>query len=247
MKSSRWFSTKSVQHLANNMDLAGKVVLVRADFNVPLDKQDANCITDDTRIQAALKTIQFLKSKDSKIVLCSHLGRPKGIAVDGLRLKPVASRLSEYLDQPVMALKDCVGTNVKDHVSTMNNKDVILLENVRFHKQEEKNDQEFAENLATSTTAEIFVNDAFGTAHRAHASTEGVTKFVKHSVAGFLLENEIKYLSGVIENPVKPLTAIIGGAKVSTKLPVLEALIEKCDKILLGGGMIFTFYKALVC
>ena len=221
-------------------DIAGKCVLVRADFNVPLDDQGA--ITDDTRIRAALPTIQDLTGKGAKVILTSHFGRPKGKVVESMRLTPVAKRLSEVLGQEVVKCDDCIGDQVAAAVGNLQNGQVALLENVRFHAEEEKNDPEFAKQLAS--VADLFVNDAFGTAHRAHASTEGVTKYLKPSVAGFLIEKELKYLQSAIENPQRPLAAIIGGSKVSSKIGVIETLLEKVDKLLIGGGMIFTFYKA---
>ncbi|MDJ0706687.1 MAG: phosphoglycerate kinase [Leptolyngbyaceae cyanobacterium MO_188.B28] len=221
-------------------DLSGKCVLVRADFNVPLD--DKGAITDDTRIRAALPTIQDLTSKGAKVVLTSHFGRPKGKVVESMRLTPVAKRLSEALGQEVVKCDDCIGDQVAAAVGALQNGQVALLENVRFYAEEEKNDPEFAKKLAS--VADVFVNDAFGTAHRAHASTEGVTKYLKPSVAGFLIEKELKYLQSAIESPQRPLAAIIGGSKVSSKIGVIETLLEKVDKLLIGGGMIFTFYKA---
>ena len=219
-------------------DLSGKRVLVRADFNVPLDNGN---ITDDTRIRAAVPTIEDLTSKGAKVILCSHFGRPKGVS-DKLRLTPVAARLSELLGKEVKKPSDCIGEEVAGVVAAMQDGDVILLENVRFYPEEEANDPEFAKNLAS--VADLYVNDAFGTAHRAHASTEGVTKYLSPSVAGKLIEKELEYLQGAIENPQRPLAAIIGGSKVSSKIGVIEKLLEKCDKLILGGGMVFTFYKA---
>jgi phosphoglycerate kinase len=235
---------KTVANLSS-ADLSGKRVLVRADFNVPLDGQ-LN-ITDDTRIRAALPTIQELTSKGAKVILTSHFGRPKGDdfasrVVDKFRLTPVANRLSELLGKPVVKTDDCIGDDVAAKVAAMQNGDVLLLENVRFHPGEEKNNPEFAKQLAS--VADLYVNDAFGTAHRAHASTEGVTHYLKPSVAGLLIEKELKYLQAAIETPQRPLAAIIGGSKVSSKITVIETLLEKVDKLLIGGGMIFTFYKA---
>ncbi|MCS6812366.1 MAG: phosphoglycerate kinase [Cyanobacteria bacterium] len=221
-------------------DLSGKRVLVRVDFNVPLNEQGE--ITDDTRIRAALPTIQDLTSKGAKVILCSHFGRPKGKVNDSMRLTPVATRLSELLGQPVTKTNDCIGEEVATAVAAMTDGQVLLLENVRFYAQEEENDPEFAKQLAS--VADLYVNDAFGTAHRAHASTEGVTHYLKPSVAGFLIEKELRYLQNAIENPQRPLAAIVGGSKVSSKIGVIETLLEKVDKLLIGGGMIFTFYKA---
>ena len=232
-------SKKTVANL-NESDLAGKRVLVRADLNVPLDENGT--ITDDTRIRAALPTIQDLIKKNAKVVLCSHLGRPKGQVKDSLRLTPVANRLSELLGQTVIKCDDCVGDGVKSQVDSLDNGQVALLENLRFHPGEEKNDPEFTKKLAA--LADVYVNDAFGTAHRAHASTEGVTHHLQPSVAGYLIEKELQYLQNAIENPQNPLAAIIGGSKVSSKIGVIETLLDKVDKLLIGGGMIFTFYKA---
>jgi phosphoglycerate kinase len=228
---------KTVANLSAS-DLSGKQVLVRADFNVPLDN---GSITDDTRIRAALPTIQDLASKGAKVILCSHFGRPNGVT-EKLRLTPVAKRLSELLGKEVKKTDDCIGEEVAATVAAMQDGDVILLENVRFYPEEEANDPEFAKKLAS--VADLYVNDAFGTAHRAHASTEGVTKYLSPSVAGFLMEKELQYLGSAIDNPQRPLAAIIGGSKVSSKIGVIEKLLEKCDKLLLGGGMVFTFYKA---
>ena len=232
-------SKKTLANLSKS-DLEGKRALVRADFNVPLD--DAGNITDDTRIRAALPTIQDLISKNAKVILASHFGRPKGEVKDKLRLTPVAKRLSELLGKEVVKCDDCIGDEVTKKVGGMQNGDVLLLENVRFHGEEEKNDSEFAKKLASN--ADLYVNDAFGTAHRAHASTEGVTHYLTPSIAGYLIEKELQYLQNAIENPQRPLAAIIGGSKVSSKIGVIETLLDKCDKLIIGGGMIFTFYKA---
>jgi phosphoglycerate kinase len=237
-------SKKTVANLAA-AELTGKRVLVRADFNVPLDDQGK--ITDDTRIRAALPTIKALQDKGAKVILSSHFGRPKGDsfatrAVDKYRLTPVAERLSELLGRPVPKPNDCIGDAVAAQVAAMQNGDVLLLENVRFHPGEEANDPAFAQALAS--VADLYVNDAFGTAHRAHASTAGVTQYLKPSVAGILIEKELQYLQKAIEVPQRPLAAIIGGSKVSSKITVIETLLDKVDKLLIGGGMIFTFYKA---
>jgi phosphoglycerate kinase len=221
-------------------DLRGKRVLVRVDFNVPLD--DAGAITDDTRIRAALPTIAHLRDNGAKVILAAHFGRPKGQVNEGMRLTQVAARLSELLGVPVAKTDSCIGPDAEAKVAALAEGGVVLLENVRFFAEEEKNDPAFAEKLAA--LAEVYVNDAFGAAHRAHASTEGVTKFLNPSVAGHLMEKELAYLQGAIDAPKRPLAAIVGGSKVSSKIGVLEALIDKCDKILIGGGMIFTFYKA---
>jgi phosphoglycerate kinase len=221
-------------------ELRGKRVLVRVDFNVPQD--DNGAITDDTRIRAALPTISFLRDLGAKVILAAHFGRPKGQVNEGMRLTQVAARLSDLLGVPVEKTESCIGEDAQAKVAALEEGGVVLLENVRFFAEEEKNDPAFAEKLAS--LAEVYVNDAFGAAHRAHASTEGVTKFLSPSVAGHLMEKELAYLQGAIDNPKRPLAAIVGGSKVSSKIGVLEALIEKCDKILIGGGMIFTFYKA---
>ncbi|WP_026734580.1 phosphoglycerate kinase [Fischerella sp. PCC 9605] len=231
-------SKKTLANLSAT-DLSGKRAFVRVDFNVPMD--DAGNITDDTRIRAALPTIQDLMQKGAKVILASHFGRPKGVD-EKLRLTPVAKRLSELLGQEVVKTDDCIGDEVAAKVGALQNGQVLLLENVRFYKEEEKNDPEFAKKLAAN--ADLYVNDAFGTAHRAHASTEGVTHYLSPSVAGYLIEKELQYLQSAIENPQRPLAAIIGGSKVSSKIGVIETLLEKCDKLIIGGGMIFTFYKA---
>ncbi|MFM7189627.1 MAG: phosphoglycerate kinase, partial [Microcystaceae cyanobacterium] len=235
---------KSIANLTP-VDLSGKRVLVRVDFNVPLD--DAGAITDDTRIRAALPTIQDLSSKGAKVILVSHFGRPKGETLaervkDKLRLTPVATRLSELLGKSVAKPSDCIGAEVETAIAALNDGDVLLLENVRFHPGEEANDPEFAKQLAAN--ADLYVNDAFGTAHRAHASTEGVTHYLSPAVAGYLIEKELQFLQGAIEEPKRPLVAIVGGSKVSSKIGVIKSLLAKCDKLILGGGMIFTFYKA---
>ncbi len=221
-------------------DLNSKRVLMRVDFNVPLN--DAGAITDDTRIRAALPSINDLISKGARVILSAHFGRPKGQVNEAMRLNPVAARLSELLGKTVTKTDSCIGEEAEAKVMAMSNGDVVLLENVRFFAEEEKNDANFAQKLAA--LAEVYVNDAFGAAHRAHASTEGVTKFLNTSVAGHLMEKELQYLQGAIDEPKRPLAAIVGGSKVSSKIGVLEALIDKCDKVLIGGGMIFTFYKA---
>ena len=237
-------SKKTLANLSS-ADLSGRRVLVRVDFNVPVD--DHGKITDDTRIRAALPTIQYLTSNGAKVILASHFGRPKGDdfaarVTDKFRLTPVGDRLAEVLGKPVVKTDDCIGDDVAAKVAAMNNGDVLLLENVRFHPEEEKNTPEFAKQLAS--IADLYVNDAFGTAHRAHASTEGVTHYLKPSVAGFLIEKELKYLQAAVDAPVRPLAAIIGGSKVSSKITVIEALLDKVNKLFVGGGMIFTFYKA---
>jgi phosphoglycerate kinase len=229
---------KSINSLSAS-DVQGKKVFVRADFNVPMDAEGK--ITDDTRIRAALPTIQALTGKGAKVILASHFGRPKGVD-EKLRLDPIAVRLSELLGKPVVKANDCIGAEVASKAAAMNNGDVMLLENVRFYPEEEKNDPEFAKKLAA--VADLYVNDAFGTAHRAHASTEGVTKFLSPAVAGLLVEKELEFLQEAIEKPQRPLAAIVGGSKVSSKIGVIETLLDKVDKLFIGGGMVFTFYKA---
>ncbi|MDP2831032.1 MAG: phosphoglycerate kinase [Candidatus Omnitrophota bacterium] len=222
-----------------DVDLKDKTVLVRADFNVPLDA--GLKITDDTRIRSTLPTLKYiLENGAKKLVIISHLGRPDGKPVAKYSLKPVAARLKELLVQEILFLNDCVGDSIKQEIDKSKEK-VILLENLRYHAEEEANDANFAKRLAS--LADIFVNDAFGTAHRAHASTEGVTHFLK-SAAGFLLEKEIKYLGGAVSNPQKPFMVILGGAKVSDKIGVIQNLLPKCDAIIVGGGMAYTFLKA---
>jgi phosphoglycerate kinase len=212
---------------------------MRVDFNVPLDKKTLK-ITDDTRIRASLPSIQYALEKGAKkVILMSHLGRPDGKVVEAMRLTPVAARLQELLKQPVKKLDDCVGERIKNEINSSGEK-VILLENLRFHPEEEANDTNFAKQLAE--LGDVYISDAFGTVHRAHASTAGVAKYLP-SAAGFLLEKEIQYLGKVTTNPVKPFVVILGGAKVSDKIGVIENLLPKCNKILIGGGMAYTFLK----
>ena len=221
-------------------DLSSKRVLVRVDFNVPLD--DNGAITDDTRIRAALPTITSLTGKGARVILAAHFGRPKGKVVESLRLTPVATRLSELLGQPVATTDSCIGADADAKVAALSPGDVLLLENVRFFAEEEQNDPAFARALAAH--ADAFVNDAFGAAHRAHASTAGVTAHLGPCVAGLLMEKELHYLQNAVDAPKRPLAAIVGGSKVSSKIGVLATLLDKCDKVLIGGGMVFTFYKA---
>ncbi len=223
-----------------DIDVAGKRVLVRVDFNVPLDKTGQ--ITDDTRIRAALPTIQYLRDKGAKVIVCSHLGRPKGKVAEEFRLTPVAKRLSELLGTTVQKTDDCVGPEVENAVAAMKPGDILLLENLRFHPEEETNDPGFAKQLAA--LANIYVNDAFGAAHRAHASTEGVARFLP-AVAGFLMERELTFLGKALADPTRPFVAILGGAKVSDKIGVIENLLPKVDWLIVGGGMANTFLKAL--
>lgn len=221
-------------------DLKGKRVFMRVDFNVPLDT-DRN-ITSDNRIKAAMPSIKYIIEKGGKLILASHLGRPKGEKKPEFSLDVCAKKLSELIGKDVKFVNDCIGAQVKTAVDSMKDGDVTLLENLRFYKQEEKNDADFSKQLAEN--ADIYVNDAFGTAHRAHASTEGMTKFVKKSAAGFLMEKELKFLGQMLENPKKPFIAILGGAKVSDKIMVIENLLNKVDGLIIGGGMAYTFLKA---
>lgn len=220
-----------------DFDPKGKRVLVRCDFNVPLD---GTTITDDRRITEALPTIEYLRERGGRVILCSHLGRPKGVTPE-FSLAPVAARLGELLGRPVPLLTDCVGPDVESAVFAMGDGDVVLLENVRFHAEEEQNDAAFAASLAR--LAEVYVNDAFGTAHRAHASTEGVAHLLP-GYAGFLIEKELKYLGEALNAPKRPFVAILGGAKVKDKIAVIESLLPKVDTLIIGGGMAFTFLKA---
>lgn len=220
-------------------DVSGKRVLVRVDFNVPMEDGK---ITDDTRIRESLPTIRHLVSNGARVILASHMGRPKGKPNPALSLAPAAARLSELLGKPVRMAPDCVGPDVERMASELGNGDVLMLENVRFHPEEEKNDPEFAKKLAA--TAEMFVQDAFGSVHRAHASTEGVTKHLKPSVAGLLVEKELKYLGDTLADPERPFVGILGGSKVSTKIDVITSLLKQVDVLLLGGGMTYTFMKA---
>mgnify|MGYP001147578227 FL=1 len=224
-----------------DVDVTNKKVLVRCDFNVPLDKETGK-ITNDLRIVAALPTIKYLLENNAKVILCSHLGKPKGEIKPELSLKPVANRLSEYLGFEVKFSKDIVGENAKELSKELKPGKAILLENVRFDPREEKNDKEFSKELAS--LAEIFVNDAFGTAHRAHSSTVGVAEFLP-AVCGFLIEKEVEMLGDNLNNPERPFVAILGGAKVSDKIKVIENLLEKVDSIIIGGGMTYTFLKAM--
>lgn len=223
-----------------DVDLKGKNVLIRVDFNVPLD--DNLNITDDIRIKAAVPTIKYaLEQGAKKVILMSHLGRPDGKVAAKYSLKPASKRLQELLGEPVKQLNDCIGDKIKDDIQNCKEK-IVLLENLRFYAQEEGNDPAFARELAE--LGDIFINDAFGTAHRAHASTEGVTKYLK-SAAGFLLEKEMQYLGETMKNPQRPFVVIMGGAKVSDKIGMIENLLPKADTILIGGGMAYTFLKAI--
>ena len=223
-----------------DIDVNGKKVLVRCDFNVPIDSETGK-ITDNRRIRAALPTIQYLLDHNAKVILCSHLGRPKGEFNLKYSLKPVAEELSKLLGKEVKLAKDVIGESAKELTSNMKEGDIVLLENVRFHKEEEQNDPEYSKALASM--AEIYVNDAFGTAHRAHSSTTGVADYLP-AVSGFLIEKELKFLGDALNNPERPFVAILGGAKVSDKIGVIENLLEKVDTLIIGGGMAYTFYKA---
>lgn len=225
-----------------DIDVKGKKVLVRCDFNVPLDENGT--ITDNTRITAALPTIKYLMENGAKVILCSHLGRPKGEVNPKYSLKPVAKELSKLLETEIKFANDVTGESAKQVTESLKDGEVALLENVRFDSREEKNDETLSKEFANLTDG-IYVNDAFGAAHRAHSSTEGVSHFVDTSVAGFLMEKEITFLSGTLENAKKPFVAILGGAKVSDKIGVIENLISKVDTILIGGGMAFTFFKSM--
>jgi phosphoglycerate kinase len=224
------------------LDLAGKRVFIRVDFNVPLDAERR--VTDDARIRAALPTIQHALRAKARVILASHLGRPKGKPEDRqkLSLEPAAARLSELLKQDVILADDCVGDGVKKLVRDLREGQVLLLENLRFHPEEEKNDEEFAKELAS--VADVWVNDAFGTAHRAHASTAGMARFVKEKAAGFLIKKELDFLGKALGSPARPFVALVGGAKVSDKLKVLENLLAKADAVCIGGAMAYTFLKA---
>ena len=222
-----------------DIDLKDKKVLVRCDFNVPMDENKN--ITDNRRIVAALPTIKYLLEQNCKIVLCSHLGRPKGEFKPEFSLAPVAKELSKQLNMNVIMAKDVIGEDACKKAEKLNNGEILLLENLRFHREETDNDPEFAKKLASF--GEIFVNDAFGTAHRAHASTEGVTKYLP-AVSGFLIEKELEFLGNALENPKRPYVAILGGAKVSDKIGVIDSLLEKVDTLMIGGGMAYTFFKA---
>ncbi|MBE7046049.1 MAG: phosphoglycerate kinase [Ruminococcaceae bacterium] len=225
----------------DDINVAGKKVLVRCDFNVPI--KDGK-ITDETRILGALPTIKKLVNDGGKVILCSHMGKPKGEVVPTLTLKPVAERLSEHLGKEVVfAADDCVvGENAKAAVANMKDGDVVLLENTRYRKEETKNIETFSKELAS--LAEVYVNDAFGSAHRAHCSTAGVTDYIDTCVSGYLMGKELQFLGGAVENPVRPFVAILGGAKVADKLNVISNLLEKCDTLIIGGGMAYTFAKA---
>jgi phosphoglycerate kinase len=223
-----------------DLDLYGKRVFIRVDFNVPITDGE---VEDDTRIRAAIPTIKFATEHGARVILASHLGRPNGQRVEKYSLRPVAAHLSKLIEKPVAFADDCVGEAAESKIAGLKDGEIVLLENLRFHAEEEKNDETFAKKLGS--LCELYVNDAFGAAHRAHASTVGITKFVKQSAAGLLMEKELTYLGRVISNPEHPFVAILGGAKVSDKIPVINALIDrKVDRLLIGGAMAYTFLKA---
>ena len=222
-----------------DLQVKGKRVLMRVDFNVPIDK---GVITSEKRIDASLPSIKYLSEHGAKVILMSHLGRPKGEKKPEFSMKPVAENLKTKISAKVSFVDDCIGDSVVKAVAAMKDGDVLLLENLRFYKEEEKNDPEFSKKLAS--IADLYVNDAFGTAHRAHASTEGVTKFIKQCAAGYLMKKELDYLGMAISNPKHPFVAVLGGAKVSDKIEVIKNLLNKVDTLIIGGGMMFTFYKA---
>jgi phosphoglycerate kinase len=225
----------------DDLDLQGKRVLVRVDFNVPMDDQQN--IMDDRRIRASLPTVKRILKEGGTPILMSHLGRPKGQVVPRYGLRPIADRLTAFIDAPIKFSKDCIGPEAEMIVDSLKPGEVLLLENLRFHPQEEANDADFARALAAY--ADVFVNDAFGTAHRAHASTVGVTQFVERSAAGLLMQKELKYLGDSLEKPARPFVALLGGAKIQGKIEVIERLYEKVDALLIGGGMTYTFYRSL--
>ena len=224
-----------------DIDVTGKRVLVRVDLNVPQDEK-TGAISDDTRIKAVVPTINYLVDGNARVILCSHLGRPKGKPVDTLRLAPIAKRLSEIIGKPIATTRDCIGPDVEQAAAGLKDGDILMLENLRFHDEEEKNDAGFSQALAR--LADIYVNDAFGTAHRAHASTEGVARYLP-AVSGFLLQKEIEVMGKALTNPTRPFASIIGGAKISDKIGVLDNILEKVDILLIGGGMVATFLKAM--
>ena len=235
----------NVEQLAEKVNLKGTNVLVRVDLNAPLAKDDVT-VTDDTRLRAVVPTTKFLMEQGANVILTSHYGRPKGEIIEtgkNGRLNPVVKPLEELLGTKITKVDDCIGPEVEDAVSKLTEGEVMLLENTRFYAGETKNDKDLAAGLGK--LADYFVMDAFGTAHRAHSSTAGVTEYMKLNAAGKLMEKELKFLQGAVDEPKRPMIAIVGGAKVSTKIPVIESLLDKCDSVLIGGGMIFTFYKAL--
>ncbi len=232
----------TIDDISSGAGLKSKRVLVRVDFNVPMSKESEGVITDDKRIVESLPTIKKIISEGGRAILMSHMGRPKGEKNQKYSLRPIAMHLSHLLDKPVLFADDCIGESTVAIVNDLQDGDVLLLENLRFYNEEEKNNPEFAAKLASY--GDVYINDAFGTAHRAHASTEGVTKYITTCAAGYLMQKELEYLSKAISNPEHPYTAILGGSKISGKIDVIKNLLTKADKILVGGGMIFTFYKA---
>ncbi len=235
----------TIDDLSESGELKSRRVLVRVDFNVPMSKETEGEITDDKRIVESLPTIKKVISDGGKLILMSHMGRPKGEKNLTYSLRPIAIHLSELLDKPVLFADDCIGESTTAIVNDLQDGDILLLENLRFYNEEEKNNSEFAEKLASY--GDIYINDAFGTAHRAHASTEGVTKFITKCAAGYLMQKELEYLSKAVSHPEHPYVAILGGSKISGKIDVIKNLLGKADKILIGGGMVFTFYKAMGC
>ena len=223
-----------------DIDVEGKRVLVRVDFNVPLDI-NTGAISDDSRIRAVLPTIRYLVEHEARVILCSHLGRPEGKVVEALRMAPIAQRLSQIINMPVSAATDCVGPEVEREIDNLRPGGILVLENLRFHPEEEANDSAFAQALAK--LADVYVDDAFGTAHRAHASTVGVAKYLP-AVAGFLMEKELRVLGGILSSPEHPFVALLGGAKVSDKIGLIQNILDKVDKLLIGGGMAATFLKS---
>lgn len=233
----------TIDDLSASGSLKSKRVLVRVDFNVPMSKESAGVITDDKRIVESVPTIKKIIKDGGRAILMSHMGRPKGEKNMKYSLRPVAMHLAQLLDKPVLFAEDCIGEETSSIVEALKDGDILLLENLRFYNEEEKNDEGFAKKLASY--GEVYINDAFGTAHRAHASTEGVTKIISKCAAGYLMQKELEYLSKAVSSPVHPYAAILGGSKISGKIDVIKNLLGKADKILIGGGMIFTFYKAL--
>ncbi len=235
----------TIDDLSAAGELKGKRVLVRVDFNVPMSKDDPLKITDDKRIIESLPTIKKIVADGGKVILMSHMGRPKGEKNLKYSLAPVAEHLSRILNKGVYFSDDCLGEDTKNIINDLKDGDILLLENLRFYNEEEKNDENFAKQLASY--GDVYINDAFGTAHRAHASTEGVTHFIDKCAAGYLMQKELEYLSKAVAHPEHPYVAILGGSKISGKIDVIKNLLGKADKILIGGGMVFTFYKAMGC
>jgi phosphoglycerate kinase len=232
----------TIDDVSKSGELSGKKILIRVDFNVPISKDEAGKITDDKRIRESLPTIKKILGEGGTCILMSHLGRPKGERNEKYSLRPVARHLAALLDHAVYFSDDCIGRDTHDMVNELKRGDVLLLENLRFHKEEEANDDNFSKELASF--GDIYVNDAFGSAHRAHASTVGVTKYMSKAAAGYLMQKELEFLSKAISNPEHPFTAVLGGSKISGKIDVIKNLLDKADKILIGGGMMFTFYRA---